>query len=136
MPFSAEEKARIRAHLGYLNVQPAASVSYGIPKPIQTMFLLEVAMENILPTGEDRVRFILQTMDRIECLLVEAQERLAAIQLGDLQLRENEPDMLEKEYFRWGGRLADQLGVPFYAYSNRYKQFAAASAGSIPVYNS
>ena len=41
--------------------------------------------------------------------------------------------MLEKEYARWGGRLADVFGVPFYPYSNRYKYNMGTVAGNVPV---
>jgi hypothetical protein len=131
MALTAQERERVRYHLGYLNVQLAASISFGIPRPIQTVFLIETAMSNVIAEGEDRVRRMLGVLDRIECLLIDAQERLAAMRLGDLELRENETDKLEREYYRWGGRLADQLGVPFYAYSNRYKN--QSGAGNVPV---
>ena len=138
MPLDAREKIRVRTHLGYLNVSPAASLFLGIPRPIQTIFLVEQAMSNLIEDAVERVRKILGVMDGVECRLVESQERLAASKLGELELRQNEPDLLEREYVRWGGRLADELGVPFYAYSNRYKwnqPMAGGFAGSIPVYN-
>lgn len=91
-------------------------------------------MTQVIAEGLDRVRRLLKVLDDIECRLINAQARLAADSLGELKLRQNEPDMLEKEYYRWGGRLADQLGCPFYSYSNRYKQGGAA-AGIIPVRN-
>src|SRR5690348_18082117 len=43
-------------HMGYLQVSPAASITYGIPAPIQTMFLVEAAMDRLLVNAEDRVR--------------------------------------------------------------------------------
>jgi len=132
MPISASERERILYHLGYLAVQPAASIQYGIPRPIQTMFLVETAMNNLLEVAVDRVRRVLQIMDGIENKLVDAQDRLAADQLGDLKIRATEPDQLEGEYRRWGYRLADILGVPIYAYSTKYRN-AGVRAGSIPV---
>lgn len=133
MPLDAAEKERVRFHLGYPEVQPAASIQFGIPRPIQTAFLVEDAMSNIIEVAVDRIRRILKIMDDIESKLVDAQDRLAAIQLSDLHLRENEPDQLEHEYVRWGYRLADIVGVPIYAFSMRYRNFAGSQAGSIPV---
>jgi hypothetical protein len=133
MPLDAREKERARYHLGYLAVQPAASIQFGIPRPIQTMFLVETALENIIEEAVDRVRKILKIMDDTEMRLVESQDRLAASALDALKLRENEPDLLEREYVRWGWRLADVLGVPIYPYSNRYRMGAGTRAGSIPV---
>ena len=131
MPFDAAEKERIRYHLGYLNVQPAASIQFGQPRPIQTLFLVESAIENVLPEGEDRVRRTLRVLDEIECKLIDAQDRLAATQLDSLHLREGEPDLLEHEYHRWAGRLADTLGVPLYPFAERFRR--SARVGSIPV---
>lgn len=129
------ERERTRYHLGYMNVQMAGSIQFGLPRPAQTLFILEESMNQLIAEGLDRVRRMLKILDDIECRLVAAQDRLAADTLGELKLRQGEPDLLEKEYYRWGGRLADQFGVPFYGYSNRYKQGGAA-AGILPVINS
>ncbi len=133
MAFTPEERQQIRYHLGYNSSQPAASITFGIPRPIQTLYLVELAMNYILPVAENKVRQIVGVLDGIECRLVEAQERLAAKSLDTLTMRADETDALEAEYYRWGGRLADVLGVPFYAYSNRYKRHGKSYAGSIPV---
>ena len=133
MAFTDEEKQRIRYHLGFNSVQPASGISFGIARPIQTLFLIEQAMNLLLPVAEDKVRSILGIMDGIECRLVDAQDRMAAQALDNLTMRRDETDALEGEYYRWGGRLADIFGVPFYAYSNRYKHHGAKYAGSIPV---
>ncbi|KKK54507.1 hypothetical protein LCGC14_3083990, partial [marine sediment metagenome] len=41
MPLTEAEKERVRYHLGYLQVSAAASIQLGIPRPLQTVFLLE-----------------------------------------------------------------------------------------------
>jgi len=133
MPLQPDERARVKYHLGYLGVSNAASLSFGMARPIQTLFLVEQAMSNLLDDFLPKVRQILGIMDEVECRLVSAQSRLAAESLGDIRMREKEPDLLEDEYFRWGGRLADILGVPFYAYSNRYRGRGPARGGNIPV---
>lgn len=133
MPLTDAEKERVRYHLGYLEVSGAASIQLGIPRPLQTVFLLEQGLNNVIENAIPRVRRILNVMDGVEEKLHESQDRLAAKQLDSLQLRDNEPDMLEKEYVRWGYRLADLFGVPIYPYSNRYKVFSGVVAGSIPV---
>lgn len=133
MALTSEEKQRVRYHLGYPSVQPAAGLSFGTPRPIQTLFLVESAMNLILPEAENEVRRIVGVMDGVECRLVDAQDRLAAKQIDQLTLRENEPGQLELEYQRWGFRLADTLGVPVYAYSTKYRREGKSFAGSIPV---
>lgn len=133
MPLDAAEKDRIRYHLGYPSVQAAASIQFGIPRPIQTAFLVESAMNLLIEEALPRVRATLKVMDDIETKLVDAQDRLAAIQLSDLKLREDEPSQLEREYVRWGMRLADIVGAPIYAYSTRYRSAFGSGAGCIPV---
>jgi len=132
MPLSDAERDRVRYHCGYMSVQPAASIQYGVPRPIPTMFLIEAAMSNLLEVAVDRVRRVLQILDNIENKLVDSQDRLAADQLGDLKIRATEPDQLEGEYRRWAFRLADILGVPLYYYSRKL-QGGGVKAGSIPV---
>lgn len=139
------ERERIVYHLGYMSTsfagpgsyQNAASVQYGIPRPVQTMFLLQQAMGLLQnPFAIERVRRILFTLDDIEDKLRSATCVLVAERLGDITLRgaspgRTYPDLLEREYMRWAKRLADVLGVPFYPYSARFQN--SYGAGSIPV---
>lgn len=127
MSLTDAEKERVRYHLVYPEVQAAASLQWGIPRPIQTAFLLESAMSNIIAAAEDRVRDILTTLDGLDTKLIEAQDYLVAKRLEDLELRDGHPDLLEREYKRWAGRLADLLGVPLYAYSARFRNPNAIS---------
>lgn len=133
MSFNESEKERIRYHLGYLSVQPAASLQFGQPRPIQTLFLVEQAMNNILVVAENRVRRYINILDDIECKMVEGQDYLVANRLDSLEIREKHIDQLETEYYRWAGRLADILGVPLYPYSTRFKN--RNMPGTIPVRN-
>jgi len=131
MAFDDATKERIRYHLGYMNVQVGSGLSFGLPIPIQTLFVVDFAMNRMIAAGEPRVIQILDVMDKIECRLIESTTRLAASSLGDLKLRDDEPDKLEREYCRWGMRLAGQLGCPIYAYSERYAKYSRG--GNIPV---
>jgi hypothetical protein len=117
--------------MGYLGVQVAASISFGIPVPQTTIFLLEDAMNRLITTSEGRVRDLLARLDSTEERLFQSQERLAAKSLGEIELRDDEPGQLENEYIRWANRLADVMGCPLYAYSSRFKQ--GTVAGNIPV---
>lgn len=129
----ASEKERARYHMGYLNVQPAPSLSFGIPVPLQTLFLLESSLNNILPSAEDRVRRLLTVLDEIECKLISAQDYLVASRVDDIEIRENHPDLLEKEYCRWASRLSDELGAPLYPGSPKFRSLFQSGVGSIPV---
>ena len=127
MALTDAEKERARHHLGYPQVQPSASIQWGIPRPIQTAFLVESAMNNIIAAAEPRVRSMLCTLDGLETKLIEAQDYLVAQKLEDITLRDGHPDLLEREYQRWAGRLADLLGVPLYAFSTKFRQAGTVS---------
>ena len=132
---SDTEKERVRYHMGYLGVQGAASIQFGIPRPIQTVFLLESAMNNLISASEGRVREILGRLDVTEERIFAAQERLQVKRVEGVEMREDEPGQLENEYVRWAKRLADGRGCMLYPYSSRFREANAVTAGSIPVRN-
>lgn len=125
---SETDKERVRYHLGYLNTSFAASLTLGIPRPVQTLFLVEDAMALLIPQTVPRVLCILDTMDVIERKLVGALEQLGVKRLAEIELHPLSDrgllstDSLEAEYVRWGNRLADILGVPHYPFSARYRR--------------
>lgn len=61
-----EEKARIRHHMGYLNVQAAATFQLGVPAALQTTFMIEQAFTKILPEAENMVKVFLCRLDDVE----------------------------------------------------------------------
>jgi hypothetical protein len=129
MALTTAERERVRYHLGYLNTAPAASVSLGFPRAGQPLFLVEMAMNLLLPEAEDRVREHLAVLDNIEGQLKDSTCRLAAKVVGEITVNNQEPDMLEKEYRRWQGRLARQLGVN----PNPYDPSSSGGGGGINV---
>jgi hypothetical protein len=84
---SDTDKERIRYHTGYQNVSPAASIQLGFPRASQASFLVEAAMERLLPPTVSRVLSIVTNLDTIEAQMMEANRRLKAQQLGELKLR-------------------------------------------------
>lgn len=131
-PLTASEKQRVAYHLGYPAVTTAASVAFGVPALTQTNFLVYNVLDKLLDSAIEQVRSITQVMDNIEVKLIDAQDRLAATQLEELHLREDETDKLEGEYRRWGYRLADITGAPIYPYSRRYSGGGSGMVTSVP----
>lgn len=133
-----QDKERIRYHTGYMETSFAASLQFGIPRPAQTVFLLEQAMTLLVePNAVERVKCLLDTLDGVESQLQRATKSLGAAKVGNLELRgakagETHTDLLEREYVRWARRLADVLGVPLYPYSSRFRPGAGSQAGMIP----
>ena len=135
---SDANKERVRYHLGYLGTSFAASITMGVPRPVQTLFLVEDAMGLLNgPESAARVICLLDTMDSIEAQLKKAAGTLGVESAGELLLHPLRgqgklvTDSLEKEYLRWGNRLADVLGVPPYPYSQRYSRRGPGS--NVPV---
>lgn len=120
--FSEEEKDQIRYLLGYPNADPVAMQQLGVPASSQPMFLVNIAMERMRVTSAGRVRQHMSILEGIEKRLVDCQSRFEAKSVGEITLNPDEPDMLEKEYDRWGNRLANLLGVPYYPYAKRFQQ--------------
>ena len=131
MALSTEDKRRVLYCLGYPLVQPYPSIGLGVPGAVGTIWILERAMELLQESdgGYERVRKILGIMDGIEELLVAAQERRAVTAADTLHLNREEPDQLEREYQRWGRRLADIFGCTPYMNSERYSRGWGKSGG-------
>lgn len=130
MAFTLDERARIRRHLGYPNTSPSAAMAFGIPIPIETLFLVESAMDKLLPQGEPDVRRFLGELDNIECQMSAARQFLPVSNIDGTAIRPDHIPMLENEYSRWQNRLADTLGVPVYDFSRRRNE---SKAGNIRV---
>ena len=47
MALTPQERERVRYHLGYLNTSLAGSIQYGLPRPMQTLFVVEQAMDYV-----------------------------------------------------------------------------------------
>lgn len=129
--FTLDERARIRRHLGYPNIQPAAGMSFGIPIPIETLFIVESAIEKIMPEAMNDVRRFVAQLDEVECQMAAARSTLGVSVVDGINIRPDHIPMLENEYTRWQGRLADILGCPVYGFSARGN---SSRAGNIPVY--
>jgi hypothetical protein len=135
---SEADRARVRHHLGYQNVEPVSSIALGFPSAQQPQFLVERAMDRLMPEGVGRIIQTLNALDCIEGQMIDALCRLSAQQLGELKLRNSneeptEQDLLEREYLRWAKRLADDLGAPLNPFSERFRTSGSGSSLNIPV---
>ena len=125
---SDANKERVRYHLGYLGTSFAASITMGVPRPVQTLFLVEDAMGLLLPESATRVIELLCILDRLEAKLLKACDTLGVETAGELTLHplrgsgKLTTDSIEAEVRRWASRLADVLGVPPYPYSLRFQR--------------
>ena len=132
--FDKFQREQILYHCGYTNATIRSSLSFGQPLPRETMFLITRTIEEWdNQEGLPRILQHVATLDKIECLMVEALDRLSTVRVGNVEIRQDETTQLENEYNRWANRLADTLGVPFYAYSERFKKQVGVMVGNIKM---
>lgn len=119
--FTEEEKVRIRHHLGYLNVAASATFVLGSPAAVETQFIIETAMNKVLPEAETMARNLIARCDFVENQMVENQELLAVEAVGEITVRKDEFSALQVRYNYWRNALANALGI----YPNPFdKRFA------------
>jgi hypothetical protein len=109
--FTAEEKVQIRRHLGYMNVQEAYTFVLGVPAGVETQFLIEGAMNRVLPQAEPECRRHLEILAKLEGQMIEDLDTLVADAVGDIKIRPTEMKELRREYQYWREGLANLLGI-------------------------
>lgn len=130
MAFSEQEKVRIRHHLGYLNVGQAYTFVAGTPAGVETQFLIEGAMQRVLPEAEVLARELLARCDSVEGQMMDNQDLLAVESVDEIKIRQDEFQALLKRYHYHRNGLANVLGV----YPNPFdKRFSAGGGGGINV---
>ena len=129
------DKGRCRRHLGYLGLSEAAGVAFGLPVPLQTMFILEDAMNRLLNTqAVEYAHKLLDRLDSLEDLSFEAAKTGLVAVAGKLTLHPQNrlgTDNIDHEYRKQADRLADHLCVPKYPFSTRTRR--SGPGGMIPV---
>lgn len=118
--FTDEEKARIRYHMGYANVNAVEVYAAGVPAPIETQFLIEGAMNRVLEAAAPLVRKTLAILDGIEQQMVDDHELLAITEIGEIKINTKEQQKLEARYLRWQASLANILAVSPMPFDFRY----------------
>lgn len=108
---SPQQRSRIRIHAGVPDSDVLTDALFGPRIAVADVdrFIADLN-ESALPY----VLSIVARMDRIQELQAEAGEDAAVTRLGQMQLRENAFDELEKQYMTWRGKLLEALS-PAYA---------------------
>lgn len=119
MSLTDQEKVDARRHMGYINVQEAATFVLGVPAAVQTQFVIEGALNKLLAAAEPMLRQYLDNLNAIECQIVDNTEDLAAKKIGTIEINEKEFEQLIQRYKFWQGNLANLLGVPPNPYDMR-----------------
>jgi hypothetical protein len=136
------DQDRVKFHLGYTSASTAGAIQFGLAIPMQTIFLVDSAMQQMPAVAIPRVLQLLGILDNlIFGKLVESQDFLIAAQLGKMTLTNSSntnakkgmmhPDLLRKEYRFYCGLLCDTLGVPRYPFSERFNNSGGVGNGTV-----
>lgn len=90
-------------------------------------------MDNLLDEAVPIVREHVAQLDSINAQIEDARKRMKASELGDIKLQAEETLMLRREYAYWAKSMADVLGCPINAYSEKFSTGMGLGAVSIPV---
>ena len=113
MPFTAEEKVRVRLHLGYPLQGEVQSYFASIPFSRQTLYLLEATMARVAEESLATIRETIGYCDKIrKQIFCAAFQHMAATKLEDLTPNPTYNADLRREYFFWQCQLSQQLGTP------------------------
>lgn len=111
MSLTDEERAKVRHHLGYLNVSAVASFNLGVPAALQTTFMIEGAFDKILPVAENMVRQLICRLEAIETQVYEGSDLADILETATVKIN---PDRLKvlADYYRIAQQsLANLFGV-------------------------
>jgi hypothetical protein len=132
---SLAERARCKLHLGYPSVAAFNSIQLGMIAVSQPLFLVEKSMDNLLDEAIPLFREHIARLDGINAQLDEARGRFRARSVDEIELQPDEAFMLRREYKTWACSLADLLGCPINAYSEKFNS-GGMSPINVPVIHS
>lgn len=124
------ERARTRRHAGYLNVAEVSSFALGLPASLQTQFIIEGAMDKLLPEGLPIFREQLATLDAIYAQMIGDLELLAVTEVGSIKLRMDEQPALKREYLFHRADLCNTLGVIPNPFDARFNEVGGPSVNA------
>jgi len=123
MALTQEERARTRYHLGFPNIAAGAALALGFPAAGHPAYLLEAAMNDIVPEAEPKFREVLHQCECIERQIMDAKKRLQAVSVGGVILRgPEELEALEDQYDYWTDALVDIFGVNKNPFSKKHQR--------------
>jgi hypothetical protein len=125
------DKNRARHHAGYGQVQAAQTFVMGVPAGVQTQFMIEGALNRIMPSAERGFRTLLDRLDRIECRIEESTEDVEVESLGDIKINAKAFVRLVERYRYWQGALCNLMQVPPNPYDMRWT--SAGGGINVPV---
>ena len=106
------QKVKVRHHMGYVNVGQVATFALGTPAALETQFMIETAMNKVLPEALPELERLVGILDAVEEQKVADLELAAVNEVGEISVNQGEQRQLDKQYAHWQAALANLLGVP------------------------
>lgn len=132
MALTEPEKTAVRYHLGYLSITQPTAIALGFPTASHLQFIVESAMNSIIPSAEPRVRRCIQDLDCIEDQQSSFRTSLEIVKSGTTEIRGSEAFYeLDMQYRRWAQRLADILGTPLNPFSAQHQDLQTQGGGVV-----
>lgn len=133
MALTEHEKVRIRHHMGYLNVVAAYTFVLGTPAAVETQFLIEGAMDRVKEEALPLARELLSRCDLTESQMVDDQELLAVVSIGEIEIRQTQQKELRRVYREHVRALSNLLGVPQNPFDKRGFGVGGAGGTNVPA---
>jgi len=114
-----QDKVRARHHLGYLNVEQAQTFVLGVPAGLQTQFVIEGALNRLLPQALPKFTQFLDQLDCIECELFGGIDLASVNSIAEIEVRPERRKELAGYYKVAQQALANLLGIVPNPYDQR-----------------
>ena len=118
-------KSRVRRHLGFPNVATIATYFLGVPAAMEPFYILEAAMDSVLPVAEKIVVKMVRRLDKIAEIIFDDTDTLVASSVGNIDINPEQFEKLIQRYRWFQGELANALG----AYVNSFDKRFGSGAG-------
>ena len=134
MAVTEESKVRARHHLGYLGVNEASTFVLGVPAAVQTQFVIEGALNRLLPQSEPLFYKLLDRLDAVELLIEENTDVLIAEKVDEIGIDPEEMKKMVKRYLYWRAGLGNLLGAPPNPFDMRFDGMTSGGgSGPMPL---
>ena len=115
-----DQKARVRHHLGYVEVEYIQTFYLGVPAALPTQFAIEGALEKLLPSAAPKFNQLLCSLDKIEADVFKKVGDITDVEsMGEIKI--NRAWLKEKwSVYLWAQKaLANMLGIAPNPYDQR-----------------
>ena len=106
-----EAKVRARHHTGYLGVEAAQTFNLGIPAAIQTQFMIEGALNRLLPQSLPKFMELLDRLDCIECEVFGGIDTATVEEVAEIKINRKRLKELRDYYLIAQQSLCNLLGI-------------------------